>query len=62
MHLMDHMDHHVSHLLELDFEEKPANCRLAPPHLTVLPGSLNIQGRTQNERKKNKKPPKKTTI
>lgn len=48
MYLMDHMDQHVTRLLELDFEEKAANRRLDPAHLTVLPGSLNIQGRTRN--------------
>lgn len=45
---MDHMDQHVSRVLELDFKEKAANCCLAPPHLTVLPGSFNIQGRTRH--------------
>lgn len=48
MHLMDHMDQHVSCVLELDFEEKATKCRLAPPHLTILPGSPHFQGRTRN--------------
>lgn len=54
MHLMDHMDQHVSRVLEVDVEEKTGNRRLATPYLTALSGSLNIQGRTRTKQKTKK--------
>lgn len=59
---MDHMDQHVSCVLEVDVEEKAANRRLATPSPTVLSGSLNIQGRTRTKQKSKKKNQQKTRI
>lgn len=58
---MDHMDQHVSCVLEVDVKVKAANRRLATPYLTVLSGSLNIQGRTRTKQKRKKQKPKKKT-
>lgn len=56
---MDHMDQHVSRVLEVDVEEKTGNRRLATPYLTALSGSLNIQGCPRTKQKTQKKPKKK---
>lgn len=57
---MDHMDQHVSRVLEVDVEEIAANHSLATPYLTALSGSLNIQGRTRTKQKRKKKQKKNT--